>query len=287
MEAAFPETNSVWMMVNSGARGNPMQVRQIAGMREAGEGRLFCEKIFGPPGLGVLLRQVQAGQVQGHHLRALRRRGHPGQGAARADGPHRAGRAGHAHLVLQGCAEPARVPARPGAEGPGEGHLLRGVHDHVRGRRGPGRATCPASRRRSPSRSSQLEQRRDADVEARQAKLEKDLAELEAAGAKGDARRKVRESADRECRQIRDRAGREIDRIEEVWNRFRGSQGPGPGGRRAALPRDAGPVRPLLPRRHGRAGHPGAGGQLRPRGRGAPTCGRPSAPARASARRAR
>ncbi len=69
---------------------------------------------------------------------------------------------------------------------------------------------------------SQLEQRRDADIEARQSKLEKDLAELEAAGAKGDARRKVRESADRECRQIRDRAGREIDRIEEVWNRFRG-----------------------------------------------------------------
>jgi DNA-directed RNA polymerase subunit beta' len=66
-----------------------------------------------------------------------------------------------------------------------------------------------------------LEQRRDADIEARQAKLEKDLAELEAAGAKGDARRKVRESADRECKQIRDRAGREIDRLEEVWNRFR------------------------------------------------------------------
>jgi len=33
MEAAFPPTNSVWMMVNSGARGNQMQVRQIAGMR--------------------------------------------------------------------------------------------------------------------------------------------------------------------------------------------------------------------------------------------------------------
>ena len=66
-----------------------------------------------------------------------------------------------------------------------------------------------------------LEQRRDADIETRQAKLEKDLAELEAAGAKGDARRKVRESADRECKQIRDRAGREIDRLDEVWNRFR------------------------------------------------------------------
>src|SRR6185312_2769648 len=67
----------------------------------------------------------------------------------------------------------------------------------------------------------QLEQRRDADIEARQTKLEADLAELEAAGAKGDARRKVRESSDRECRQIRDRAQRELDRLDEVWNRFR------------------------------------------------------------------
>ncbi|MGZ4718665.1 MAG: DNA-directed RNA polymerase subunit beta', partial [Acidimicrobiales bacterium] len=33
MEDAFPRTNPVWMMVHSGARGNWMQVRQIAGMR--------------------------------------------------------------------------------------------------------------------------------------------------------------------------------------------------------------------------------------------------------------
>jgi DNA-directed RNA polymerase subunit beta' len=33
MEKAFPDTNSIWMMVNSGAGGNPMQIRQIAGMR--------------------------------------------------------------------------------------------------------------------------------------------------------------------------------------------------------------------------------------------------------------
>ncbi len=33
MEANFPSTNPVWMMVHSGARGNMMQVRQIAGMR--------------------------------------------------------------------------------------------------------------------------------------------------------------------------------------------------------------------------------------------------------------
>ncbi|GGO06246.1 DNA-directed RNA polymerase subunit beta' [Microbispora rosea subsp. aerata] len=66
-----------------------------------------------------------------------------------------------------------------------------------------------------------IEQRRDADIEARQKKLEADLAELEASGAKGDARRKVRESADREMRQIRDRAQRELDRLEEVWTRFK------------------------------------------------------------------
>ena len=33
MEANFPRTNPVWIMVNSGARGNMMQMRQIAGMR--------------------------------------------------------------------------------------------------------------------------------------------------------------------------------------------------------------------------------------------------------------
>jgi DNA-directed RNA polymerase subunit beta' len=68
----------------------------------------------------------------------------------------------------------------------------------------------------------QLEQRRDNDVEARQKKLEADLAELEASGAKSDARRKVREAADKEMKQLRDRAGKELDRIEEVWSRFKG-----------------------------------------------------------------
>src|SRR5690606_38903131 len=33
MEENSPADNTVWMMVNSGARGNPMQVRQIAGIR--------------------------------------------------------------------------------------------------------------------------------------------------------------------------------------------------------------------------------------------------------------
>ncbi|MBO0829710.1 MAG: DNA-directed RNA polymerase subunit beta', partial [Streptosporangiales bacterium] len=68
---------------------------------------------------------------------------------------------------------------------------------------------------------SQLEQRRDSDVDARAKKLEQDIAQLEAEGAKSDARRKVKEGAEREMRQIRDRAQREIDRLEEVFNRFK------------------------------------------------------------------
>lgn len=67
----------------------------------------------------------------------------------------------------------------------------------------------------------QTENRRDSDLEARAKKLETDLAELEAEGAKADVRRKVREGAEREMKQLRDRAQREIDRLDEVWNRFK------------------------------------------------------------------
>jgi DNA-directed RNA polymerase subunit beta' len=59
-----------------------------------------------------------------------------------------------------------------------------------------------------------VEQRRDADVEARAQKLEQDLAELEREGAKSDVRRKVKEGGEREMRQLRDRAQRELDRLE-------------------------------------------------------------------------
>jgi DNA-directed RNA polymerase subunit beta' len=95
-------------------------------------------------------------------------------------------------------------------------YMITYVDDDARGR------DLPSLEAKITVEKNQLEQRRDSDVEARQAKLEKDLAELEAQGAKADARRKVREGAERECKQIRDRAGRELDRIEEVWNRFRG-----------------------------------------------------------------
>jgi DNA-directed RNA polymerase subunit beta' len=67
----------------------------------------------------------------------------------------------------------------------------------------------------------QLEQRRDNDVATRMGKLEEDLAALEAEGAKADAKRKVKDGAERELKQIRDRSQRELDRVEEVWSTFR------------------------------------------------------------------
>ncbi len=66
-----------------------------------------------------------------------------------------------------------------------------------------------------------IEERRDADIDVRAKKLEADLAELEAEGAKSDVRRKVKEGGEREMRQLRDRAQREIDRLDEVLDTFR------------------------------------------------------------------
>ena len=65
-----------------------------------------------------------------------------------------------------------------------------------------------------------VEDKRDSDIEARAQKLETDLAELEAEGAKSDVRRKVKEGGEREMRQLRDRTQRELDRLDEIWDTF-------------------------------------------------------------------
>ncbi len=65
-----------------------------------------------------------------------------------------------------------------------------------------------------------VEAEAESDIAERAAKLEEDLAELEAAGAKADARRKVQNAADKEMQHIRERAEREIDRLEEIWQTF-------------------------------------------------------------------
>ncbi|MBD5786757.1 DNA-directed RNA polymerase subunit beta' [Cellulosimicrobium terreum] len=62
---------------------------------------------------------------------------------------------------------------------------------------------------------------RDNDINVRATKLEADLAELEAEGAKADARRKVRDSAEREMTQIRKRSDAQLDRLDQVWDRFK------------------------------------------------------------------
>ena len=66
----------------------------------------------------------------------------------------------------------------------------------------------------------EVEADRDAELAERSKTLEEDLAELEAAGAKADAKRKVQTAAEREMRHIRERAEREVDRLDEIWNTF-------------------------------------------------------------------
>ena len=79
-------------------------------------------------GLRVLVRQVQAHEVQGRHLREVRRRGHARQGPARAHGPYRACRAGRAYLVPEVAAVPHRASARHDAQGPRARALFRELH---------------------------------------------------------------------------------------------------------------------------------------------------------------
>lgn len=66
----------------------------------------------------------------------------------------------------------------------------------------------------------EVENDRDAELAERSEKLEADLAELEAAGAKADAKRKIQTAAEREMRHIRERAEREVARLDEIWNTF-------------------------------------------------------------------
>ena len=67
----------------------------------------------------------------------------------------------------------------------------------------------------------EIENRRDSDVDTRAKKLEQDIAALEAEGAKSDAKRKVRDSAEREMNAIRRRTDQQVERLEQVWDRFR------------------------------------------------------------------
>jgi DNA-directed RNA polymerase subunit beta' len=61
----------------------------------------------------------------------------------------------------------------------------------------------------------------EADLARRSEKLEADLAALEAEGAKADAKRKVREGAERELAALRRIAEKKVDNIDRVFDRFK------------------------------------------------------------------
>ena len=63
------------------------------------DGLVLRQDLWAGEGLRVQLRQVQAHEAPRRRVREVRRRGHPGQGAPRAHGPHLARHAGRAHLV--------------------------------------------------------------------------------------------------------------------------------------------------------------------------------------------
>ncbi|WP_375493207.1 DNA-directed RNA polymerase subunit beta' [uncultured Jatrophihabitans sp.] len=94
-------------------------------------------------------------------------------------------------------------------------YLITTVNDEERHR------DLPTLEAEVSAEKSTLEKKRDSDIDARAKKLEGDLAQLESEGAKSDVRRKVREGGEREMRQLRDRAQREIDRLDEVMDTFR------------------------------------------------------------------
>ncbi len=124
------------------------------------EGRpVLREDLRTDPRLGVLLRQVQAGALQGHHLRALRRRGDAFQGPSRPHGPHRAVGARRPHLVPARHAVVAGLPAgrhraqgRAQGQAAREGHLLRRQPGHL-GRRGQAPRGSDQPRGRVPGRA--------------------------------------------------------------------------------------------------------------------------------------
>ena len=93
-------------------------------------------------GLRVLVRQVQAHEVQGHHLREVLGRSDAVARAARAHGPYRARGAGGAYLVLEVAAEPHRALARHDAQGPRAHSLFRILR---RARAGPHPAQGPSA----------------------------------------------------------------------------------------------------------------------------------------------
>ncbi|MFW6187517.1 MAG: DNA-directed RNA polymerase subunit beta', partial [Actinomycetota bacterium] len=68
---------------------------------------------------------------------------------------------------------------------------------------------------------AQMESTRDSDIAAIARDLETELGRVEEEGGKAAEKRKLRDSADRQMANVRKRANLEIDRLEQVWDRFK------------------------------------------------------------------
>ena len=104
--------------------------------------------------LGMFVRQIQAHEASRRDLRQVRRRSHAQQGAPRAPRPHRAGFAVLARVVLQGPAQPHRLPAGHFHARPRAHSVLRSVRGRG-SRRSRGSARTRSAARREISRAAE------------------------------------------------------------------------------------------------------------------------------------
>ena len=199
----------------------------------------------------MLVRQVQADEVQGHHLREVLGRGDAVARAARAHGPYRARRAGGAHLVPEIAAVAHRPSARHDAQGPRAYPLFRVLR---RARARPHRAQGPPAPERGrirqgagPVRRRQLHRhdRRGSDPRDAQGARPGEDGRRPAQGDRGiDLRAQAEEArqaaqADRGVRPVRQQAG-----VDDLDARAGDPAGPAP-----ARPARWRPVRHLRPER--------------------------------------
>ncbi len=97
-------------------------------------------------GLRVLVRQVQAHEIQGRHLREVRRRGDPRARPSRPHGPYLACGARRAYLVPEVAALAHRPSARHDAEGSRAHPLFRVLYRHRSGPHAAEGASAPVGR---------------------------------------------------------------------------------------------------------------------------------------------
>ena len=78
----------------------------------------------------------------------------------------------------------------------------------------------PSLRNELEVKKKHLEESGQAEVEARQQRLEEDLAQLEAEGAEQSQRDKARKTAEREMTALRRKNARTLEHMDKVWDRF-------------------------------------------------------------------